>query len=154
MKKILITSLLFFGIISTFFGQGATVELGPKVRGIKHLFSTDIIGRDEDGIYVNQRAFSLFKGPNKYTRESYNLDMQRTNTVPFDAKKTNNRVKKNLVSTIIIKDKLFSLYSKKDLNNKINTQHDKYTHKNKIMYTYMLYLWNFETQGRKYYKNK
>ena len=59
MKKILATTLLFFGIQSAVFGQGAAVELGPKVKGMKRTSAVEIIGRDEEAIYVNQMYFSF-----------------------------------------------------------------------------------------------
>ena len=121
MNKIIVSTFLIFVFQNLAFGQEVSVDLGPRIKGLKHIFSTDIIGKDEDGIYVNQRQFSLFLGPNRYSRETYSLDMDRTNSVPFDVKKRNNRVKEVVVSSIIIKDKLYSLYSKTDLNSKINT---------------------------------
>lgn len=119
MKKILATTLLFFGIQSALFGQGAAVELGPKVKGMKRASSVEIIGKDEEAIYVNQIYYSFLSL--KYVREVYNLNMEKTNSVQYDPKKTNNRVVKKILGTILLKDKMFSLFSNTDLNNKINT---------------------------------
>ena len=120
MQKLVLVVILL-GVFHIQALSQVSTTLGPRTKGIKHVYSTEIIGKDEDGIYVNQRQFSLFRGPNRYSRESYNLDMQKTNSIPYDAKKTNNRVKELMVSTFILKDKLYTLYSKTDLNNKINT---------------------------------
>jgi hypothetical protein len=119
MKKFIAGTFLFFGLQSALFGQGAAVELGPKVKGMKRTSAVEIIGKDEEAIYVNQMYFSFLSL--KFVRESYNLNMEKTNSVQIDLKKTNNRVVKKLFGTILLKDKMFSLFSNTDLNNKINT---------------------------------
>jgi hypothetical protein len=121
MKKILTTSLLFFGIISTFFGQKVT--LGPELKDIKRGYLSNIIGKDENGIYVQRVSLSrsVFFGSSNYTLESYNMNMEKVNSVPFDYKSKDDKIITQQLNTFILNNKMYIINTKTDLNSKMNS---------------------------------
>lgn len=127
MKKILATTLLFFGIQSAVYGQEATIELGPEMKNEKNSFGAKILGKDEDGFYIerltlskNTSVFSL-KVKYNYLLESYDMNMEKMNSVKIEDSKKEDRVIKEQLMNLLIKDKLFVFNTKTDLNSKMNS---------------------------------
>ena len=124
MKKILATTLLFFGIQSVTFGQGATVTLGPEMKDVKKSgLITNIIGKDNDGVYINRAITKVIIAIAKsiYTIESYNLNFEKTNSAILEKKEKEKGITHNHLFEINLKNKLYSVDTKKDLNNKTKT---------------------------------
>ena len=124
MKKILATTLLFFGIQSVLFGQEAKVELGPEMKDVKkNGLITNIIGKDNDGVYINRKISKVIVAFVKtiYTIESYNLNLEKTNSAVSEDKDKEKGITHSHLFEINLKNKLYSVDSKKDLNNKIKT---------------------------------
>ncbi|MBU3659621.1 MAG: hypothetical protein FGM14_07130 [Flavobacteriales bacterium] len=121
MIKIFKISFLFLLIQNCAFGQFMSGTLGPKYKGFKRIYQTEIIGKDESGFFVSQMTAAPFAFRGKLVRESYNFGLEKTNSAPTEIKSNKNRVKKILKSTIIVNNKLYAFYSKIDNVSKINT---------------------------------
>jgi len=125
MRKLFAVSFLFLGIQSSVIGQGGggTVTLGPELKDIKYGFLDQIIGVDDNGFYASRLAMVrrglLFS--REFTLESYNLNMEKTNSVPLDINSKEKRVIHNNEFMLTLNNKLYSFDSKMDLNTKLNT---------------------------------
>jgi hypothetical protein len=125
MQKLVLFMTMFLGFQLEIISQ--TISLGPELKDIRNGFLSEIIGKDEDGVFVERVAtkkkviIAGFKTPLIYTLESYNMEMQKTNGVPQAENEKENKVITEYFNTILFKNKLYVLKNITDLNTKMNS---------------------------------
>lgn len=122
MKKIVATSILIFVFQSLILGQ--SISLGPEMKNLKNSYGAEILGKDEDGFYVQRLTYtkniSIFslKLKYNYVLESYDMNMEIINSVPKPEDKKEARVITEQLTNLMLKDKLYVFNTITDLNEK------------------------------------